>query len=55
MGKKENKKLCKLAGKDFPEKHFDRYVDLVRDPAYVCVKCGRVAGADKNLCKPKKL
>ncbi|MFW5769237.1 MAG: hypothetical protein ACOCYA_04185 [Spirochaetota bacterium] len=55
MGTKEDKKLCKLAKKDFPEKHFDRYAGLVRDPTYVCIKCGRAAESGKNLCKPKKL
>ena len=55
MGRKEDKKLCKLAKKDFPGKHLHRYAVLVRDPAFVCVKCGRAAVSKKNLCNPKTL
>jgi hypothetical protein len=28
---------------------------LVRDPAYICKNCGRVARDSENLCNPSKL
>jgi len=49
------RKLCKLAGKKFLKKHMDEYLALVRDPKYVCTKCGRLSHYKKNLCKPEKL
>lgn len=47
------KKLCKLRKKidDFPEE----YKALVKDPKYVCFKCGRSSNSKKNLCKPREL
>ena len=42
-------RLCELAkaGK------IKKIVKLARDPGFVCMKCGRVAGEADNLCKPK--
>ena len=48
------KSLCKLK-KKLLKGDIDRYIDLVRDPEYVCTKCGRVAGKEKRLCKPKAM
>lgn len=47
--------LCKLveAGSlsDFPVE----YMKLLTPPKFVCIKCGRVARARKNLCEPRSL
>lgn len=47
--------LCKLIKKDFQKEHFEQYKDMVREPEFVCKKCGRVAREANNLCKPEKL
>ncbi len=33
----------------------DTYKNLVRNPQFLCKKCGRVAAAEKNLCEPVPL
>jgi hypothetical protein len=43
--------LCVLVS----EKKFDRIRELVRNPAYICFNCGRVADSEKNLCNPMPL
>ena len=46
--------MCKLDRKVI-EKQFDTVVETVRDPAYICRKCARVANRKAPLCKPKPL
>lgn len=48
------KNLCKW-GKKAIKKKFDEYTEIVRDPRFVCMKCGRVASKKKWLCKPEAL
>jgi hypothetical protein len=36
-------------------KKFDEIRELVKNPAYICFNCGRVADSDKNLCNPMPL
>ncbi|WP_176720463.1 hypothetical protein [Desulfuribacillus stibiiarsenatis] len=56
MGDKiDNKVLCKLCKDDCLKKCFDDYVELIKEPKYVCKKCGRTAHKEKNLCKPVKI
>jgi hypothetical protein len=50
MAKKE-KELCKWKTDDLNEK-FDKFIDIVRNPKFVCKKCGRVADKKKWLHKP---
>jgi hypothetical protein len=52
MSEKE-KHLCKM--KDDIKENFERYRQLVKDARFVCMKCGRVAHDEKNLCKPAPL
>ncbi len=47
---KKTKKLCKWKQKDISEK-FEKFSDIVRNPGFVCEKCGRVAGKKKWLHK----
>ena len=47
---KKTKKLCKWKQKDISEK-FEKFSDIVRNPGFVCAKCGRVAGKKKWLHK----
>ncbi|MEI8217175.1 MAG: hypothetical protein WCF96_08745 [Eubacteriales bacterium] len=48
-------KLCKLVKKDFLKKHLDDYKELVTEPAWLCLKCGRTAKEMKSLHKPVAL
>ena len=50
MAKKE-KLLCKWK-KEAINKKFDEFCDIVRNPGFVCKKCGRVADKKKWLHKP---
>jgi len=45
MAKKE-KPLCKWKENDISKK-FDKFADIVRNPKFVCKKCGRVADTKK--------
>lgn len=51
MGK--SKTLCDLA-KKLPDK-LDRYAAAVRNPKFLCKRCGRAANAKASLCKPTRL
>jgi hypothetical protein len=55
MGKAPSKKLCKLATKKYLKEHLGEYLDIVKKPKYVCLKCGRVSRLKKNLCNPEKI
>lgn len=50
MGDK-TKRLCKWKKSEY-ERELDGLKEIVREPRYVCVKCGRAARAKKRLCKP---
>ena len=50
MGKK-SKALCKWKQGDITG-NFDKFRDIVRNPKFVCTKCGRVADKKKWLHKP---
>jgi hypothetical protein len=47
--------LCKLVKKDFLKDHFKEYKALVKEPEYICKKCGRLAKDKRSLCKPVRL
>lgn len=49
------KKICKLIKESHHDKHFDDYASLVKEPKYICKKCGHVAASEAHLCKPKKI
>lgn len=49
------KRLCKLIKKDILDEDMEAFIKLVKDPRFICRKCGRVANSDELLCKPKKL
>ena len=55
MAKKEKIRLCKLAKKDLMNTNRKKYSELVKNPQFVCTKCGRVSGEKKYLCKPEVL
>ena len=46
------KPFCKLVDRKFLEEHLEEYKEWVREPRYVCKKCGMVARREKDLCKP---
>ncbi len=45
---KKAKRLCKWKEEDIAKK-FDEFIDIVKNPTFVCKKCGRVADK-KNGC-----
>lgn len=49
------KKLCKLAKKSWLNEHLQEYVELIRDPTWICTKCGRPSNDERRLCKPVPL
>jgi hypothetical protein len=48
---KRGKKVCKWKEDDLAEK-LDEFMDIVRQPKFLCKKCGRVADDKKLLHKP---
>ena len=46
------KHLCNLAKKGTD---FETYKALVKDPKFICKKCGRAAAKEENLCEPAPL
>jgi hypothetical protein len=51
----KGKSLCEIAKKIDIKKKLDKYAELIKDPGYVCVKCGRSAADKGNLCRPEKI
>lgn len=49
------KKMCKLVKDDYLEDNLKEYIKLVKDPKFVCKKCGRAAKKEEMLCSPKKM
>ena len=50
-----DKHLCFLDNIGYVKSNLEKYKELVKNPAYVCKNCGRVAASDQNLCKPEPL
>ena len=48
---KKGKKVCKWKEDDLAEK-LDEFMDIIRQPKFLCKKCGRVADDKKLLHKP---
>ena len=55
MAKIKGKSLCKRVGNKILKKDFDTYTSLIKDPRFVCTKCGRAAHDKKYLCNPEKI
>jgi hypothetical protein len=49
------KHLCYLNNLGFQISNPKEYKELVKNAAYMCKNCGRVAASEENLCKPEKL
>jgi hypothetical protein len=47
--------LCMAANVGFVTSNLEVYKKYVRDPKFVCKKCGRVAAKAENLCQPENL
>ena len=47
--------LCYLNNVGFHITNPTEYRSIVRNAAYICKLCGRVAAKKSNLCKPVKL
>ena len=50
-----DKTLCKLIKKDVLDEKFEDYAALVKEPQYICRKCGRAAAKKKHLCKAQSI
>jgi hypothetical protein len=48
---KKAKQLCKWKPKEVADS-FDKFADIVKNPKFVCKKCGWVANKKKWLHKP---
>ena len=46
------KHICQI--KDIKE-DLEKVKSLVRDPLFICKRCGRAAKSEDSLCKPSKL
>jgi len=55
MAKKGKLKLCKLVKNDYIKTSLKEYLEMIKNPKFVCSKCGRVAVEQKFLCKPVEL
>ena len=51
---KKDKRICKWKEDDISD-NFDKFVSMVKNPKFVCKKCGRVADKKKRLHKPVAL
>jgi ribosomal protein S27AE len=51
----EEKPFCKRITPAFLKQHLEEYREWVREPRYICKKCGRVARRSRDLCKPVPL
>ena len=47
--------LCVAENIGFLKQHLESYKQFVRNPQYVCKKCGRAAARAENLCDPEPL
>jgi hypothetical protein len=47
--------LCFLENVGFIESFLEGYKALVRNPKFICKKCGRSVAKSKNLYQPEKL
>ena len=47
--------LCYFISQGFHATDTQRYNDMVTEPNFKCLKCGRVAKSDKSLCEPVSL
>ena len=47
--------LCKRVKDDYLKENLKEYIKMVKEPKYICKKCGRVAEKEEMLCKPKKM
>lgn len=49
-----SKELCKWEKTKYKKK-FDKLVQIVEEPQYLCIKCGRAANDSDYLCKSEKI
>jgi len=47
--------LCMAENLGFVKSNLEEYKKYVRNPQFVCKKCGRAAAKAENLCQPDKL
>ena len=52
---KHDQHLCYMENMGYLIKHLPHYKQLIREPKFVCKKCGRAAKSKINLCRPDKL
>jgi hypothetical protein len=55
MSDNKEKHLCKLVKKDYLKENLPDYIELIKNPKYICKKCGRVAVDKHYICKPVEM
>ena len=50
-----DKKMCKIGKKEIIKEHIEEFKKVVKNPAFLCRKCGRVADKEERLCKPLEI
>ena len=51
----KDKHLCKLKKSLLKEGDIEGYLEYIREPKYLCRKCGRMGNSKDNICKPYDL
>jgi len=47
--------LCYLENVRYIDSNLEEYKKLIRNPKFVCRRCGRAAAKAENLCDPEAL
>jgi hypothetical protein len=47
--------LCYLVNMGYLESNFNDYAELIKDPKFICKRCGRGSDSKDNICQPKKI
>jgi hypothetical protein len=47
--------LCYLINMGYLDSNFKDYAELIKNPKFVCKRCGRGSDSKENICQPKKI
>ena len=55
MAKSKGKSLCRLVEGKILKKDPGAYLELIENPRFLCMRCGRTAHRKRVLCDPTRL